>query len=148
MNVVEIDKNSWHGRLTTYVWGSSHIRDTPSICPYFWSVVCAMIVVPFYWVTQQYDYQNIIRVLIGIAIVWMFIGIVLVPVQTLSFGLFIVGWITVLQIVVWGANAYMAKYPHVEKPYVPKPEKKKQESLLSVWLKARKDKVCPPIIEV
>ena len=86
MTVIEIDKDSWHGRLTRYVWGYFHIQDTPSICPYFWSVVCAIIVVPFYWVTQQTHWRNGVRFVVGFSLMWMFIGIAVVPEQTLFIG--------------------------------------------------------------
>jgi len=147
-NVIEINKNSWHGRLTRYVFGYFHIQDTPSICPYFWSVVCAILVVPFYWVTQQMHWRMGVRVLVGLSVVWMFIGIGFAPELTLFIGLWLVGMFVVIQIVTWCVNAYLEKYPYVEKDEPTKPTKKPQESLLSAWLKARKDKVCPKIIEV
>jgi len=91
MNSIEIDKYSWHGKLTRYTFGDWHIRETPSICPYFWSVIVSILGAPIKYAGEEIDSWGYgLHVAIGIGLSSMFFGIVYTPKITLMIGLIIV----------------------------------------------------------
>jgi len=150
--MIEIDRDSWHGRLTRYVFGDWHIRDTPSICPYFWSVIASLFMAPIKYTVEAIEYWgHAFKAILVIVFVLAILGSIYYPTLTLIFGVFII----VMANAVWGivefGKWYTIKYPYVAKDIPdtpPKKEREKQKSLVWEWLKARKDKACPKIIEV
>jgi len=146
---IEINRNSWHGRLTRYVFGPAHILDTPSICPYFWSVWVAVIFAPIKWIVYKVeDWGHWLQVVIGIAMLLFFIGIIFRPLETIIVMIVTIGVCVSAQVIWWVGMWYSEIHPYVHKDKPPTPTKKRAPSLLGSWLRARKDKVCPPIIEV
>ena len=149
--IIDINRYSWHGRLTRYVFGNDHIQDTPSICPYFWSVMACFIFAPLVWVGRKVDesgqgfrgFMVFVMVLFGL-------GIVYVPDKTIIFGI-VITLVTAVGIMTFMALPwYEERHPYVQKKTPEEPPKKnpKQKSLFWEWLKARKDKVCPKIQEI
>ena len=57
---VNFSKNSWHYRFYRAAYGS---HPPQSLCPYFWAIVWAIIVLPFtfvgYWGVGRYTYHYI-----------------------------------------------------------------------------------------
>ena len=146
---IEINRDSWHGRLTRYVFGPDHIIDTPSICPYFWSVWVAVIFAPIKWcVVKVEDWGHWVRFGIGLMVALMFVGIAFRPQETLYVMILVVVYSSLVQIIWWVGMWYRDTHPYVHKYRPPKIRKKHEPSFVGEWFKARKGKVCPPIREV
>jgi len=146
---IEINRDSWHGRLTRYVFGPDHIQDTPSICPYFWSVWVAVIFAPIkFCVGKVEDWGHWIRFFIGLMIALMFVGVAYRPEQTLWVMILFTVYLSLTQIVWWVGMWYRDTHPYVHKDKPPKIKRKKQPIWILEYFKARKGKVCPPIVEV
>jgi hypothetical protein len=45
---VNFNKNSWHARFYSYAYGERYLPQ--NLCPYFWKVVAAIVVLPFTWI--------------------------------------------------------------------------------------------------
>ena len=148
--MIEINKNSWHGRLTKYTWGEDHIKNTRSLCPYFWSVVVAIFIGPVRWLVWKVeDWGHWMRVVIGLGILILALGIYYRPEPTF--------WMTIIILIggniiwfMWQVGVwYEKRHPYVPTYGVRPPHMKtKQPGLLKTWLNAKKDKVCPIIMEV
>ena len=146
---IEINRDSWHGRLTRYVFGPHHIIDTPSICPYFWSVWVAVIFAPLIWIVREVeDWGHWLKVVIAIGMLLFFLGVIFSPLATIVVMIVTIAVCVFGQVIWWVGEWYRVKHPYVHKYTPPTPTKKREPSLLGSWLRARKDKVCPPIVEV
>lgn len=145
---IEINRDSWHGRLTRYVFGQDHIIDTPSICPYFWSVWVAVIFAPLkYTVSHVEDWGHWKKVGLGLFCLAIGIGAYFDGKATIYWTLYAFGNFVGAQVIWWVGNWYRAKHPYRPSQKVPQIKTKKRSWVASYW-KARKDRVCPPIIEV
>ena len=94
------------------------------------------------------DWGHWLQVVVGLFMALMFLGIAYRPDLTIYLMILLVTYVTLTQIVWWVGMWYRDKHPYVHKDKPPTPTKKLEPSLLSAWLKARKGKVCPPIMEV
>lgn len=94
------------------------------------------------------DWGHWIRLAIGLALISMFLGIAFRPEPTLYVMILLITYLVLTQIVWWVGLWYRDRHPYVHKDKPPKIRKKRSPSLLGEWFKARKGKVCPPIVEV
>lgn len=147
---IQVNRNSWHGRLTRYVYGDNHIKYTPSFCPYFWSIWLACFVAPFQFTLHHLRRLYIDRsIALALVLIILGLGIVFAPGERIILiSLIVVGASAFGILMLWIIEWYEEKYPYVytEGNYT-SPEEK-ESSVISVWLHAKKDKVCPRMEEV
>ena len=150
--LIAIDRHSWHGRLTRYAFGDKHILHTPSICPYFWSVIASLILAPMKYGGEKIEGWGYgFHILLGFVGVILIAGVIFYPMLTILVALFGVGLYTILWFALGVGLWYEGKHPYVPKANYKKKKqqlKKEHRGLLWCWLKAKKDKVCPPIYEL
>ncbi len=144
---IQVRRNSWHGKLTRYVYGNDHIKDTKSFCPYFWSIWLACVVAPIKYMVELLD-TNITRVGVAIGLISLALGIIFIPTVIIPIMIILIGFSVFIWLIWQFLTYYEEKYPYTYTTRTYEPEEKKQDSVLVTFLKSKKNKVCPMMEEV
>jgi len=110
---IQVRRNSWHGKLTRYVYGDDHIRDTKSFCPYFWSIWLACIVSPIKFMVELLDSNNMLtRTGVAIGLILLALGIIFIPQGIIFIMMLIIGFSVFIWLVWQYLTYYEERYPY------------------------------------
>lgn len=163
--MLEFSTNSWHGKLYKFAYGYgnySYPRQFPSnLCPYFWKIVLAILLMPILLITElpllvfpesrrdvKYDGALGSNIVFGIAS-WLGISLIFCaitaifiwhPVKDSLWQMVVIMGRGVLTLVVFGLTVLWITEWHTRRKRRPK-----NPSLLSSYIQAKKDKLCPKI---